>query len=286
MIAEWETNCVYLPGQLPTSHPMVWEGLERALKDHEIEVHLLHGAKDIWLRDFLPIQITDESFLKFRYEPDYLRDHENLRTEESFCRSIPHLHEYRSSEINLDGGNIVASKSRVILTDKIFKANPGRKKREIRQILENSFRAECIFIPKPPYDPISHADGVLRFINESTVLLNDYAQIDPGYGNRVKAVLKKHGFGYEELPYFMEGETVGGIPSANGCYINYLRMHKLVIMPTFGTPEDERAFRKLEDLLPATTIIPQRCDRLAREGGVLNCISWCIRVKQKTCASP
>src|SRR5438876_8688203 len=107
MIAEWETNCVYLPGQLPTSHPMVCQGLQRAFKDHGIELHLLRGTKDIWLRDFLPIQIADESFLKFRYEPDYLRGHEHLRTDESICRSIPYLQDYRTSEINLDGGNVV-----------------------------------------------------------------------------------------------------------------------------------------------------------------------------------
>ena len=94
MIAEWGTNCVYLAEQLPTRHPMVWEGLERAFKKHGVEVCLLHGAQDIWLRDFLPVQIEEGSFLKFRYEPDYLQGYEQLRTGESICRSIPHLRNY------------------------------------------------------------------------------------------------------------------------------------------------------------------------------------------------
>ena len=67
MIAEWETNCVYLPGQLPTSHPMVCQGLQRAFKDHGIELHLLQGTKDIWLRDFLPTSLPEARILTYGY---------------------------------------------------------------------------------------------------------------------------------------------------------------------------------------------------------------------------
>jgi hypothetical protein len=66
-----------------------YQSLEVRRRSQRIE--RVHGAEDIWLRDFLPIQIADGSFVKFRYEPDYLQGYEQMRTDERICRSIPHV---------------------------------------------------------------------------------------------------------------------------------------------------------------------------------------------------
>ena len=47
-------------------------------------------------------------------------------------------------------------------------------------------------------------------------------------------------------------------------------------MPSYGTPEDVEAVQKLNRLCPEATVVPVPCLNLAREGGVLQCISICL----------
>ena len=40
-----------------------------------------------------------------------------------------------------------------------------------------------IFIPQEPGDVTGHADGVVRFIDGDSVVVNDYRRVDPEYGD-------------------------------------------------------------------------------------------------------
>ena len=68
---------------------------------------LIAGTRDIWLRDFMPVQTRTGQLVSFRYEPSYLAKFPKLRTD--FRRDIapsfglPVVY----SGINLDGGNVV-----------------------------------------------------------------------------------------------------------------------------------------------------------------------------------
>src|SRR5262249_36578661 len=136
--------------------------------------------------------------------------------------------------------------------------------------------AEVVVVPKEPYDVVGHADGVVRFLDEGRVAVNDYSRVDPRYGRRLEAALRRHGLAVERLPYAPTDEEHDGIPSAEGCYLNYLRVGKLVVVPAFGLPQDDPACRTLENLLPGATVVPLRCGELARRGGVLNCVAWTV----------
>lgn len=279
MIPDWQANRVYLSGLFPARHPQLWEAMTATFEKHHIDCQLSEGTKDIWCRDYLPIQIGKESFVKFRYEPDYLRDgHEHLISGNDICRSISHLGTIEFSEINLDGGNVVASTNKVILTDKVFRENPSTRPQALRRKLQQLFQVEdCLIIPREPYDPIGHADGVLRFLDDTTVLINDYSAIDNNYGHRLRELLKQHRLDYEEIPHFIEKTTRDDVPSAAGCYVNYLRMEGLIVVPTFHAQEDDAAVRKMEVLFTGIPVVPLPCENLAGEGGVLNCCTWTCR---------
>jgi agmatine deiminase len=81
------------------------------------------------------------------------------------------------------------------------------------------------------------------------------------------------------VPYFVEDRVTDGITSAVGCYVNYLRTDKLLILPVFGVARDEAALRRFESLFAGTRVVPLPCTRLARQGGCLNCISWTLRTR-------
>src|ERR1043165_270241 len=215
MISDWETNHLFLSYRLKAEEPALVARLRSAFAG--IPIDIIPNTKDIWCRDYMPVQIGEKTFCQFGYAPDYLRGHEHLITPP--CR-LPLMHVCRQDPIVLDGGNIVASRSRVILTDKVYKENPSIERPSLRRRLEEAFQAECIFIPKEPYDVIGHSDGVVRFVSENRVLVNDYSTVDPGYGARLRKLLEGNKLEMETLPMFQEND--GGksdFQSAVGIYI-------------------------------------------------------------------
>src|ERR1700722_3768473 len=120
MIPDWETNHLFLSDRLEAEEPSLFASLRSALAGVPIET--IPGTADIWCRDYMPVQVTQDRFCQFVYAPDYLRGFEGLITSPEACR-LPFMHDYHQEPIVLDGGNVVASRSKVILTDKVYKEN-------------------------------------------------------------------------------------------------------------------------------------------------------------------
>jgi agmatine deiminase len=253
------------------------------LKGTGTAVATIPKTKDIWCRDYMPVQVDENTFCQFVYDPDYLRGYDHLKTPAE-TRRIPAMKQCRSVALVLDGGNVVAAVNKVILTDKVVEENSAMNSREVRRVLEEALQAKCIVIPRPPDDPIGHADGVVRFLDEDTVVLNDYRGREAAYGRRLRSVLRQHRLECVPVPYFVEDRVTDGIPSAAGCYVNYLRTEKLLILPVFGVAMDDEALRRIACLFPGTQVLPLPCAKLARNGGCLNCISWSICVRPKESA--
>lgn len=279
MIPEWQHNCVYLADLLKHRHPSVFSRLQDILSSHGVQVRLLSKVRDIWARDYSSIQVLPKTFIKFCYEPDYLRDDPTLRTGDEVLESLSDLGWCERCSIVLDGGNVVGSATKAILTDKIFRENAGWLRPNLQAKLRKLLHVDqVIVIPREPFDPIGHSDAMVRFIDEQTVLVNDYSQVDPAFGDRLNDVLRRHELTIEHLPYYHEKKTVAGIPSAVGNYTNFLRTEKVLVIPGYGTEHDGEAIRKLEAVFPGLPIIPLDATDLAREGGVLNCVSASYRL--------
>lgn len=278
VVPDWQTDSICVSALLPSRHPEVWNRLAGVFAEHGIPYQLLAGTRDVWATDFLPAQVSDRLFVKFQYSPDYLKGFERLRTGDEICRQLSNLGTIRNSDIVLDGGNVVASTSRAILTDKIFRENPRRPLAEICGQLVRLLRIEeCIVVPQEPHDPLGHADGCVRFVDDQRVVINDYSVVDPGYGRVLEAILQDHGLECHELPYTPDDAIRDGIPSAVGAFVNFLRIGNLIVLPTFGIPEDDPALRILRSLLPEATIVPLPCNGLARHGGGFHCVAWAFR---------
>ena len=80
--------------------------------------------------------------------------------------------------------------------------------------------------------------------------------------------LKKHGISVIGFPYF----DSAGI-SAIGSYLNFLETEKRVFLPVFGDAQDEMAVKCAKEVFEKE-IITVNINDIAKEGGVLNCISW------------
>ncbi|GIW80241.1 MAG: hypothetical protein KatS3mg105_2048 [Gemmatales bacterium] len=277
MIADWDTNYVFVSDLLEQRHPQIFASLRTV-----VPLGIIAGTADVWCRDYMPVQVNDKRFCQFVYQPDYLRGWEHLITPAERCR-LAFMSDYQQASIILDGGNVVASRSKAILTDKVFWENKEYKERELRIRLADALEADCLFIPWDEQDETGHADGVVRFLSEDRVLMNDYSRVDPEYGHTVSAVLKEAGLEIEMLPMFEDERPRkrDGISSAVGIYVNYLRVGNIVILPAYDRPEDDLALEKVSEVLPNATVHQINCCRLAKEGGVLNCVSWTVKLEQE-----
>lgn len=273
MIIDSETNFLYLSEVLKSRHEF-FTNLISVLVENRIDYKLLPETKDIWAVDYMPIQTGRDRFIQFKYEPDYLQDDDYILTQTdpiAVCKAIE-LQVIESS-IKIDGGNVIKAKNWVILTDKIFEENSNLSKNQLLTELEKLFGIEIIIIPHDPIDFTGHADGIVRYYTNDTVLINRYNPKDnEGFQKSLKTALKSHGLKTIEIPYNPYQNS--NIDSADGLYINYLQMENFILLPTFNKREDEIAFRQFEQLFPGQTIETIDSRQISKDGGVLNCITW------------
>ena len=51
------------------------------LESSGTEYRLLDSTRDIWLRDFMPVRTKNGKYISFRYEPSYLTEYKDIRTD-------------------------------------------------------------------------------------------------------------------------------------------------------------------------------------------------------------
>lgn len=227
------------------------------------------GAKDIWARDYMPVKTKSGKYVSFRYEPSYLAGDPQLRT--NFKTDIaPHfVLPVTYSNINLDGGNVVfsPSKTKAVITDRVFSENPEYDKNTLLLELEKLLEASLIIIPSLKSDMTGHADGMVRFVDENTVVAN--APLSPfGFETKVKKALQNHGIEVLDFPYFDSNSD-----SAIGCYLNFLETEQAILLPVFSVDTDNKAVQTAKHIFHKA-IVPVNINEIAADGGLLNCISW------------
>jgi agmatine deiminase len=280
MITDSQTNFLYLADCLPEKYPALFDRFQRVLNEVKIPFDFLPKTKDVWAVDYMPVQTRKDEFIQFRYEPDYLmgtpEDKATISNVDAICKAIGI--KPIQSNINLDGGNITKCKDKVILCDKVFHENPQLTEDELfEELMEylNIKEENLHFIPEDEFDFTGHADGMLRFVNANTILINDYSKEDPEFKALFLEAIDSTGLDVIALPY--EPENDPSLISAVGLYLNYLEMEQAVITPVFNKPSDDKAVRILEDVFQGKTIRTVESMDLARKGGgILNCISWNI----------
>ncbi|MBS9525930.1 agmatine deiminase family protein [Litoribacter alkaliphilus] len=278
MIRDDQTNFLYLADTLPKKYPTFFTHLEKTLLDCGIEYALLPGTKDVWAVDYMPIQIDTDKFVRFRYEPPYLTKYavhrKTISNTAEICRQLGI--DAVPSDIILDGGNVVKWSYQAIMTERIFQDNPAYERKELLSSLHELLEVDRIhLIPEQPGDFTGHADGMVRFLGENTVLINDFSREKASFHRAFETAIRNTGLDHIKIPYNVYQNK--SYNQANGDYINYLQMENTILLPTFDLPEDEAVERQFEGLFPGQRIVTVDSNEIADEGGVLNCVSWNVR---------
>lgn len=276
MITDSQTNFLYLADTLPKKYPDFYKQFENVLTDSNIEFDLLPKTKDVWAVDYMPIQTELKKFVRFVYNPSYLQTKKYLKTisdVDAICNEIG-IDTFKT-DIILDGGNLTRTTNKVIMTDRVFFDNPTIERKQLIKKLHELLQVDKLyFVPEQPGDFTGHSDGMVRFLDESTVIINDYRREKEWFYRAFEIAIHNMGLKYVKIPYNVYNNKSND--QANGSYINYLQMENTVFIPTFGIDEDDEVVRQFEELFAGQNIATVDSNEIANDGGILNCITWNI----------
>ena len=271
------TNHVYLSELLLTNEKFVTtcDELTAILDKYEIPYSFLKQTKDIWCRDYMPIQIEMNRYVQFRYEPSYLSKYLQLQSDPMLVCAANGLKPIFSN-INLDGGNIVNWTDKALVSNRIFSENRGYEGNLVADI-EKLLEAEVIIIPYINGDMTGHADGLVRFYNNNTIIGNNREEEYKYWKRGINGQLKKHRLNYIDIPFF-EFKDKRYPDNAIGCYVNFLEVANLIVLPAFDAKhnKNEEVYDIFKEYYPERDIEMIDLTEIGKLGGLLNCITWTI----------
>ena len=277
-----DTNIVFFSPWLKDKkegHPEFYQHLKNMLNEMGIESKELKSTNDYWARDYMPIQLGENEFLKYRYYPDYLVKSKNNKDIETITDATKVLHgmgiSCRSTNLVIDGGNMVPCGPYIVMTDKVFPEN--RKKKDdadFKALLESELGHPVIIIPWTPQedDVYGHSDGFIKWCGDNRILMGNHGDCYPEEAASIRRILESYGFEVTEMRFKDKVDTP--CCDLNWAYINFLQVGKNIIMPKFNIEEDAIAQQYIQKAFPDCNIRQIEMAKIAKEGGALHCLSW------------
>ena len=279
MITDNLTNTVYFSGLLPEKCPILNAHITEALQQHGVSYAYLSGTKDIWCRDFMPIQIEKDRFVFYKYTPNYLQDKRWLRFQTDPMavfqieanKLLSYLDKSIAIDLIVDGGNVVKCGDTIVMTEKVFAENKDKTRNEVERILCEAFQCDILFLPWDKNEIYGHSDGIVHYAGNDKVILTNYDDISPYYYRRFRKALEKR-FEVMSLQYHAKRKH-----ARSWAYINFLQVGNLILVPQLGLEEDKQALEQIGNTLPGCDVVGIPALETVRKGGALNCISWNIK---------
>lgn len=241
---------------------------------------------DIWVRDYFSCANIDLGrnnigVLKAVYAPNY-NQLSAIDDAAGHYLAQRYFEEVYNISLKLDGGNVISNSEYIFISDRLYKENLNYSKKEIDKFFEDNFEQKLITLPTEVLDVVGHADCILRFLDDKTIVLPIYDQefkIDNRYVMNIKKILSQRlGLDYKFifLPSYLDDQiNDDNIFSARGLYLNYFRFEDHIIFPKFedlGYYQNE-IIKNMKNHEPNIKIHFSPCDNISFYGGAFNCIS-------------
>lgn len=288
IITETEKTQVIFSSLLVRHYPELYNQLSKIMWDYHRGYGTVSNTKDYWVRDFMPVQLNQNVFAKFIFNPDYLQDKKKYITDvDKVINNCPFVKDFIFVNIPLvmDGGNMVFCKGRkgslftyfVVITEKVLFENPDYNKDSIEAILRDAFVESdltVVWFPWDRKDTFGHTDGIVRYIDTNEegkpkVLVNLELYEDE-IANQMYDALAEH-FEVIEL-------KLSEYDDLSWAYINCLQTADFIIIPGIGNDvTDAETIKQYRELCPEYEehiYMVQMRDFIAEQGGALNCLTW------------
>jgi len=270
---------------LALRYPEVYWSIKVNLEARGIEVITIFRTENIWCRDWMPVQINGEYF-RFYHKTSKKYPQLDVSNEPWSGVVAP----IRCLPFTLDGGNVVYHNGKIIMTEKVIQDNGI----SVTVQLEKVLNCEIIIIPIEPGDTLGHSDGIVKFVDDNHVIINNYAQIGKKdkrfyeYRDTLLNILEGYGLTVDQIPnaydawnwnlaekdFRMFFPRADDYNPAYGYYINFLKVSDVIFLPAMKIKRDLDAFKAIEAQFPGRSIIMVDCSRLSFEGGLVHCVTW------------
>lgn len=235
------------------------------------------NIEDIWIRDF-GTTIAGRQ-VKFNYLPDNQAANTSNWIDNSFENWFKNngLSYGKKTSLILDGGNVVDNgANRVVVTDRFLWDNPQLTKQKAKNKLKNLLGVtEVAIIPEIPGDATGHADGMLMWADENTILMHELPE--PQHDQ----ILKEYKKAFPNvkiviLPDFYEENDWNGFGTACNVFVNSLVTDNYIYMPTFDTVHDEEMLATIQSYTDKE-VVAVAAEKVCHMGGSVRCLSWQLK---------
>lgn len=266
------------------------EKLTKLFPSTKIKLVQINSVQDIWIRDYAPIATTtNHNSIKASYNPLYFQKNEKLYAQQDDTVGRVLAEKYlnmkitdlvcNSNKVILDGGNFIHNGNGIgITTNRIIADNEWLSIDEIHNTFKEQLGiSKLIIIPVEPGDETGHIDGMVRFINETTIVVAAYTEHYKEGKDFMDGIAKQLVKDFKVIRITNEtpqDQNAMEFPSAYGNYINFLRVGNKIFLPQYGiTAKDQNAKEQYEKYFKVITV-DKDIEKLSKLGGVLNCITW------------
>lgn len=238
---------------------------------------------DVWVRDNGPIFVRDsEGALAIA---DFEFNGWGGKAEYANCNAIPGLisaalgiprHAIslvnEGGSVEIDGrGTLMAKRSSILNNNR----NPGWSQSDVESYFKKYLGvSNFIWLDGFKGRDITddHIDGTARFANGQTIVTHAPENGDATEHAILEAATDTDGQTYRIVHLPITQNEVSGL-NDHGLYINYYIGNEVILMPTYGDPNDAAAQSVLEGLYPNRRVIGIHAAELAKDGGMFHCVT-------------
>lgn len=239
------------------------------------DILLTDEVYDIWVRDFATV--NPKNPIQFRYTCASMTQAESQEVQNSFNTfAAANGIVFNTSSYLLDGGNIVDNYYGKIITTTRFMSDNNLTKAEAKSQLQTLLNAAQIAIIEPDESVLAHADGMVMWLDENTLLVNDYSS-DSAFRTAVLAELQTsfHGTTIIEVPVVFANNGWPGFESACGVSVNAAVTYKNIYVPDFNMPHSQNAINLIKQNT-TKNVITINAEGVCPMGGSVRCLTWQI----------
>jgi agmatine deiminase len=244
---------------------------------------------DIWLRDTGPLMVSDGRRLAARsFRFNGWGGKYELEGDDTIGRRLAHTLDMDAERFDwvLEGGAIDVDGTGLAVTTEQCLLNPNRNPELGREEIERRLREQLgierlLWLGEGLLNDHTdgHVDNLARFVAEGRIALPAPAGADdPNAAVYEDARRRAEAFGLDvvDIPSPGRVERDGEIIPAS--YMNFYIGNAAVVVPLYGSPNDEAAVAAVQALFPDRRAVGRRADHVLTGGGSFHCISQQVPV--------
>ncbi len=258
---------------------------ERALAGVNARFHVM-AFGDIWMRDIAPVFLTnargERASVRFRFngwgDKYVYQGDESVAERVQVLSGLPAF----ASELVCEGGAVESDGAGLCMTTREVVLNPNRNPGLTQAAAEHALLAalgaqRVVWLERGLLNDHTdgHIDNIARFIGPGRVLCMQAAGTDDPNAEvlaEIEHSLRAEGLELASVPSpgLVLGRDGRPLPAS---YLNFYIANRSVVVPTFGSRQDESALTAFEALFPGRAVHAVPAKILLEEGGTVHCIT-------------